>query len=426
MGADSAKGGPATVSRLRARIGGKLSSLRATPWLSRDVLRELLVERRGGHVAAADDRTHLKAAISWLERAQDATHDDGFARGYSMRWDPYFRLRGWQPSYPETTGYIIPTLYQAARVLRQPALASRAERAARWLISIRLPEGAIQGGVIGQAESPAVFNTGQAIFGWLSALEETGDPVFADAAVSAGSFLVKTLDDDGVWRKGSSTFAHRDSTLYNARTAWALAEAGTRLEKAEFLSAATRALQTVAERQHASGWIPDCCLNKPDQPLLHTLAYALRGLLEGGRILEDDSLISGAKLGASHLASTVAPNGWMPGRYAASWRGTTDWSCLTGQAQIASVWMRLHALTGEREWLEPVPPVLSYLKATQDRFTSNPGVRGGIRGSMPVSGAYGQYQVLNWATKFFADALIRCERTTRALSSMRPNEFCLA
>jgi hypothetical protein len=52
---------------------------------------------------------------------------------------------------------------------------------------------------------------------------------------------------------------------------------------------------------------------------------------------------------------------------------------------------------------------LCFLKRTQNRRSPEPGLRGGIKGAWPVSGAYGAYEVLNWATKFFADALMRHE-----------------
>ena len=55
------------------------------------------------------------------------------------------------------------------------------------------------------------------------------------------------------------------------------------------------------------------------------------------------------------------------------------------------------------------PAVLGFLKRTQNRHGREPGVRGGIKGSWPVGGAYGAYEVLNWATKFFVDALMRHE-----------------
>src|SRR5207249_824870 len=92
---------------------------------------------------------------------------------------------------------------------------SRAERAARWEIEIQLLTGAVRGGVIGAPESPAVFNTGQVLLGWLAAFEQTGQGGFADAARRAACYLVATLDSDGLWRRGNSQFARADSTLYN-------------------------------------------------------------------------------------------------------------------------------------------------------------------------------------------------------------------
>src|SRR5207244_4170744 len=150
---------------------------------------------------------HLVAAIEWLRRAQDATPDGGLSRGYSLVRHSHYGRRGWQPCYPETTGYIIPTLYAAARRLGRAELAVRAERAAQWEIEIQLPTGAVRGGAIGERESPAVFNTGQVLLGWLTAFDETGQGSFADAARRAARYLVATLDPDGHWRSNNSRFA---------------------------------------------------------------------------------------------------------------------------------------------------------------------------------------------------------------------------
>jgi hypothetical protein len=407
-------------------VSRRLRRWRGNPWLSGDARREIRIERRGGHPVDAEHRPHLAEALAWLERAQDATPDDGFARGYSLAWNGYFGGRGWQPSYPETTGYIIPTLYEASRLLARPDLAERAERAARWEIEIQLGNGAVRGGVMGQPVSPAVFNTGQVIFGWLCALEQTKDRDFADAIRQAGSFLVGTLDADGLWRRGSSKFARAGTTLYNARTAWALAEAGVRLSESAFTTGAARALTAIIDKQHENGWIPDCCLSDAERPLLHTLAYAVRGLLEGGRVLEDDEMIQSAMRAAVALKDSVRSDGWMPGRYAADWSATVPWSCLTGQAQSASIWLRLFSITGDAEWLQPVPAVLSFIKSTQNRSSESKGVRGGIKGSAPVGGGYGTYQILNWATKFFVDALIRDQRVLDDRDELQPDQFALA
>jgi hypothetical protein len=386
---------------------------------------ELWLERQG-HPADRMHRPHLVAAIDWLVAAQDATPDDGIARGFSVAYSPYFGQGGWQPAYPETTGYIIPTLLQAARHLERPDLTERALKAAHWECDIQLESGAVQGGVIGQGRSPAVFNTGQVMLGWLAALEESGDSRFKEAARRGGSYLVEVMEPDGHWRKGNSRFARGETTLYNARVAWALAETGVRLEEASFLAAAARNLAAVVREQHANGWFPNCCLTDPQRPLLHTLAYTIRGLLEGGRVLDDPALLGAATRASQALVGQVRADGWMPGRFNRDWSAAVDWSCLTGEAQMANNWIRLYHITGDRGWLASVPRVLDFLKRTQNRSTDETGLRGGIKGSYPLSGGYGRFEVLSWATKYFADALMRHEQLLSESERPSPEEFCLA
>jgi uncharacterized protein YyaL (SSP411 family) len=393
----------AAAQALRARV----SELRAHPLLNPIVARELWSELRSRHPVATEERTHLSAAIDWLARAQDVHGDGGIARGYSLVWQSDFMLQGWQPNYPETTGYTVPTLYTAARVLDRPDLAARAERAARWGLSMQLPSGGVRGGIVTQRAVPVVFNTGQVLFGWLAAYQVNGDGAFADAAISASRFLVRSLDPDGVWRRHQSPFANMRTTLYNARTAWALAEAGVRLGYPVFVDAARRALQAVVRHQLGNGWLPSCCLTDAERPLLHTLAYAINGLVDGGRVLEYDAAIQGGARAAERVAESMRADGFIPGRFTRSWDSAVPWSCLTGNAQMALVWMSLYQATGDQKWLSTVEPVLEFLKSTQNRTTQESGIRGGIKGAFPLTGDYGRLQILSWATKFFADALMR-------------------
>lgn len=374
------------------------------------VLGELWHERLGGFEPSPEHAPHLQAALQWLCRAQDVTGTPGISRGYSLVRHPQFGTRGWQAAYPETTGYIIPTLFLAARHLGWSGLAVRAIQAARWEIDVQLPNGAVQGGVLGEPPTPAIFNTGQVLLGWLAAYHETRGEEFARAARRAADFLVAALDDDGVWRRGNSMFADRRATNYNARTAWALAEAGQAFAEPRYSKAAALALRGIARQQHENGWLPACCLTDPAEPLLHTVAYAIRGLLEGGRVLGDAELIAAAARAAAGIAERVDDRGTLPGRLTAAWGPAAKWRCLTGEAQMANIWLRLEAVTGDAGWSAPVARVLHALKATQSRNAGDPGIRGGIKGSSPMTGEYGRFEVLNWATKFFADALMRDER----------------
>ncbi len=413
------------LMRVLRSLRGRARLLRAVPFAN-PLLRAEIARERSGFAVESEHEPHLVAAVDWLVRAQDGTPNDGFARGYSLAYNPQFGGQGWQPSYPETTGYIIPTMLAAARRLNRPELAQRALRAAAWEAAIQLPNGAVQGGVIGQGRSPAIFNTGQVMLGWLAAFDETGDARFANAARRAGEYMISVQDEDGHWRKGNSEFARKDTTLYNARAAWGLAEAGARLDSAAMREGAHRNLLAVAGMQHPDGWFPKCCLSDPVRPLLHTLAYTVRGLLEGGRVLGDDALLDSASLAARAIARQVRSDGWLAGRFNQDWSGAASWSCLTGEVQMANNWMRLFTITGDRSWLDPVANVIRFVASTQNRESRDPGLHGGIKGSAPLTGDYGRHELLNWATKYFADALMRHDVVTGRWTGELPASFVLA
>ena len=50
-----------------------------------------------------------REAMAWIFRAQDGSPDRGVSHSYLLD-------HGWMKSYPETTGYIIPTLLNWAKV----------------------------------------------------------------------------------------------------------------------------------------------------------------------------------------------------------------------------------------------------------------------------------------------------------------------
>jgi hypothetical protein len=65
----------------------------------------------------------ITAALDWLGRAQDRspTGDGGIARHYGL-------TTGWGPSYPETTGYIAPTMLEQSARREDAKLRERARR----------------------------------------------------------------------------------------------------------------------------------------------------------------------------------------------------------------------------------------------------------------------------------------------------------
>lgn len=352
---------------------------------------------------------HLQAAMTWLCRAQDATPDDGVARSFALLYNPYFGSRGWQASYPETTGYIIPTFYDYAALTGNTVYAERAARMARWESGCQLPSGAVQGGTIEQRPTPAVFNTGQVIFGWLRAYAETGDEKLLDSAVRAGRFLVEGMAPDGGWYRDLSDYAGDGRMAYytyNVRCGWALSLLGEVTSAREFTDAARRAGEFVVQRQLPNGWFPSNCLYNPDLPHLHTIAYAVRGLLETGLQLGARSFVDGAREAADGILAQQRDDGFLSDRFDRDWNPVDDSACLTGIAQIGLCWGRLFEQFGEPRYLVGVERASAYLRRHQCFAPDLPNIHGGVAGSHPVSGRYGAYELLNWAVKFFADLLM--------------------
>jgi hypothetical protein len=244
------------------------------------------------------------------------------------------------------------------------------------------------------------------VLGWCALFAATGDSRYAEAAHRACRWLAGVQEPDGRWVKGNSDFALQSATVYNVKAAWGLCEAGVLLDERAWVEAAVRNAEVCLDNQLANGWFDHCCLNDPERPLLHTLAYAMQGLVGIGRLIGDGRFIAAADRTASELEAHLAPDGSLPGRFDRRFAGAASWRCLTGMAQTSVVWSDLYRLGLARSYRDSVIRINEYLCRHHDISNSDPALRGGVPGSWPVWGEYGRYKILNWATKFFVDALV--------------------
>ena len=353
---------------------------------------------------------HLDATYKWLCVAQDSTPDGGIAGWYHLRHNR------WASSYPETTGYIIPTMFDYAAQFSSDEARRRAVRMADWEISVQLPTGAVQSGTMDTPPAPAVFNTGQVIQGWTRAYRETGDRVYFVAAQRAADWLVSVQDQDGAWRTHLSAMTTSSVCTYNARAAWGLVQLGQLVGEKRWIEAGRRNLDWSVPQQQPNEWFSHSGFADGEIPLLHTIAYVMEGLLEAGLLLDQARYVSAAQATAAQLQRIFGERGELYGRYDKDWNASVRWRCLPGEAQTALVWLRLYEVTGERVYLNSARQLNRDLMQTQD-LKSVPGVRGGVKGSHPIRGGYFPYSYLNWAAKFLLDALMLQARIEKERST---------
>jgi len=368
-----------------------------------------------------DDEVHLRAAVEWLLHSQAVTGTGGFAAAYSFK-------DGWLPPYPETTGYIIPTLWDASAVLGDERLGAAALAAAEWELAIQLPSGGIQAGYWGadpqrfwSAESgPAAFNTGQVVLGWNRAYQETGERRFLEASVRGCRFLAECVDEAGIFRRGLSPGPTNPTRAYYTRVAYALAWTGRVTGEATFEAVARRHLDWVVQQQDADGWFRHAGFQDDETPLTHTMAYTAEGLLAAGELLEEERYVAASARHVVAAAAACERRGlFLPARFTAGWKAVDEFCCVPGNAQFAWLWCRHGRRTGDVALVNTGLKMVDWLKQRQALDNVEAGIRGGLPGAWPIDGGYSIYSYVNWAAKYFADALVEARVAREWLDDAR-------
>ena len=159
---------------------------------------------------------HLEAGASWLMRSIVN------GRGGSCAY--YTPLLGWSRPYPETTGYLIPTLIRLDNPVKTGNLLATAVKLGEWLLGIQLSEGAWQGGLYSKkrAGSASVFNTGQVLKGMAALYRATGESRWLDAASRGALWLARGVNDCGCWPHND--YRSELTPSYYVHVAWPMLE----------------------------------------------------------------------------------------------------------------------------------------------------------------------------------------------------------
>ena len=352
-------------------------------------------QRAGGTAPATSDAS-IHAAANWLCAAQDVTGEGGFARAYSLP-------NGWQLPYPETTGYIIPTLLALNGRFPDFHLAGRAWSAGAWLAHVQFPSGAICSKQHRPGNTkPSVFNTGMVLHGWVSLLEQKPDDRLREAASRAVTWLLREQEPDGSWQKNAfNAIPHTYYTMVD----WALIRYAALARDERARAAAVKHLEWTLRQQRPNGWFDRCWFDPGEAVTTHTLSYTTQGLVESARLLDEKKFAEAARRATEPLRCHFEQYGTLPGTFDENWRPTARWECCTGNAQTSLVWQALGRFTGEKKCLEGAQSLNRRLLQYQKVNCRVPGINGAIPGSWPIHGAYDRHAFPNHAAKFHLDAL---------------------
>lgn len=361
---------------------------------------EIRADRRGLPEVDPANPAALEACLQWVRQAQDrsATADDGVARHFGL-------VKGWSESYPETTGYLVPTILDCARRFDDEGLEARARRMLDWLVSIQFPDGGFQGGMVDQVPVvPVTFNTGQILIGLAAEGARYGEP-YLEPVRRAADWLVRTQDPDGCWRRHATPFAKSGEKSYETHVAWGLMEAARVEGRPDWRASALRNVDWALGHQLENGWFDRCGFVDSQHPTAHTFGYALRGLVEAWRLTSDQRYLFAARRTADGRLSAQRSDGALPGQLDRDWNAYVPWTCLTGNVQVAACWFLLRSAGGDRGYQEAARRVNAFTRRSI-RLDGPPGIRGGVKGSFPVDDGYGRLEYLNWAAKFTIDAFL--------------------
>jgi hypothetical protein len=81
--------------------------------------------------------------------------------------------------------------------------------------------------------------------------------------------------------------------------------------------------------------------------------------------------------------------------------------CLTGYSQISIVFDKIYRKENDLRYLNAALKIIDIVSSIGNYKSSNKGISYGIAGSYPINGSYQSFQVVNWAAKYHAEALLR-------------------
>lgn len=343
------------------------------------------------------------SSLNWLKHSQDIIGSGGIG---------CYEFYRWTTGYPEVTGYIIPTFWNAYHLFGDEDYMKRAIKMAEWELQIQKSGGGWEGFYEGDGQPPVVFNSGQVLRGMIRTFKETNDEKYLSAAIKCANWIVSTQDEDGSW---TNTNYKKMKRVYDTYVTAPLAELYQITQIEEYRISCIKNCDFALRHQHNNGWFELCdnTLLNNEAPVTHTISYTIDGLIETGQLLKINKYIDAGKLAADSLMHKAEILPVLPARLDKNWKKRSNYVCNTGNAQLGIILMRLFEMTGEPRYMNTALKLADYLAYIQQLNSVGVHRNGGMTGSYPIWGMYCPLKYPSWAAKYFIDLLIYIDKYAR-------------
>ena len=333
----------------------------------------------------------IEEHYSFLKRSVAVNKGKGSSAYYSKIRHP---LRFWSKAYPETTGYLIPSLM---RIQEQEDIDTsvEVEQCMRWLAEdVQFKDGGFPSLYAGNTR-PSLFNSAQIALGFHAYGSRNSS--YKVQELKLVNWLSKQLEE------GKKEIHYRGDFIpsYYTRVVWPCLLMSQKHEHVVLQHLAEKLLKTLLLRIDKD-FFPLKSGFQGDKAFTHTLAYTVRGLMESAILLDDSDLLQLCRNQIDAQISSLKKHQLrFAGSYMPSWEGDFSFRCLTGEWQWVIIFLKASQLFKEQKYFSLAEELIHRLDSTHFLYP-----KGAVLGSKPLWGAYMPWKAPNWAAKFALDALL--------------------
>ncbi|MDC3169385.1 hypothetical protein OA853_03375 [Prochlorococcus sp. AH-716-E17] len=321
----------------------------------------------------------------------------------------FLPFKGWSKSYPETTGYIIPTLLDATKITKDHKYKEIGFELGNWLLSIQDEEGFWRNSLYPYTKKSrsSIFNTGQILIGLLSLYDLTKNTKWIEASEKALIWLTKDFTEDKLW--GGNDYLNKKSTpSYYAHVIWPMLELCHIINDHKKTALCEGAILKIIERKKNNNVFDEWGFKKNEPAFTHNIGYTIKGIQECGRILDNKKILNSVNSTLDKLIKvSELKSGKLDGLINDDFKEVGNFVCLTGNLQIAESLLIYESNNEDLRIVNSAAKLIDFVCSRQILKFPVKSIEGGIPGSAPFYGRYMRFRYPNWASKFFCDAILK-------------------